>query len=327
MLRDISFDVRDNEFVSILGPSGCGKTTLLRMLAGLDHARRRPRRGRGPRASRARPRSAPSCSSSSRSLPWMNVARQHRLRPATAGRAPRRHGRPSARALRRTGRSCRVRAGLPRASCPAACASAPAIARALTMDPSILLMDEPFGALRRDQPRKRMNLELLRIWSQTETSVVFVTHSIAEALLLSDRILLLTGRPGKVQEYLDVPFQRPRDRSITTSLEFQRYREHLWQQLRATQIDEAVARHRAGRLRWGSSWSGRRACRCGRARHPRWRAPRAPWQAGRLTEIGSFIAGPRRVGGPGAGPARCPGCLRSARASRPSWTSSTRASS
>src|SRR5262249_50702572 len=88
-----------------------------------------------------------------------------------------------------------------------------AIARALTMDPSILVMDGPFGALD-EISRERMNLELLRIWSQTETSVVFVTHSIAEAVFLSDFVVVMTSRPGRVRAFLPIELPRPRDRDL-----------------------------------------------------------------------------------------------------------------
>jgi ABC-type nitrate/sulfonate/bicarbonate transport system ATPase subunit len=114
------------------------------------------------------------------------------------------------------------------------------LARALAVDPPVLLMDEPFAALD-EQTRMLMQEELLRIWQETRKTVVFVTHSMEEALLLSDRILLLTGRPGVVQEHLDVPFGRPRGRAITQTTEFHQLREHLWEQLKASQTVAAPA--------------------------------------------------------------------------------------
>jgi ABC-type nitrate/sulfonate/bicarbonate transport system ATPase subunit len=237
VLRDISFDVRDNEFVSILGPSGCGKTTLLRMLAGLVTRDAGLIEVEGREVSGPGPERAVVFQHFSL-LPWMNVLDNIgfglRLR-----NVPRATWSTRALALADLVGLKGFEAFYPR-QLSGGMQQRVGLARALAVDPAILLMDEPFGALD-EQTRLLMQEELLRISQETRKTVVFVTHSMEEALLLSDRILLLTGRPGKVQEYLEVPFQRPRDRSITTSLQFQEYREHLWQQLRATQIDEAVA--------------------------------------------------------------------------------------
>jgi NitT/TauT family transport system ATP-binding protein len=94
-----------------------------------------------------------------------------------------------------------------------------AIARALTMNPSILLMDEPFGALD-EISRERMNIELLRIWESTEASIVFVTHSISEAVFMSDVVAVMTSRPGHLQALIPVPMPRPRSRELKRTAEF-----------------------------------------------------------------------------------------------------------
>src|SRR5437588_3636469 len=93
------------------------------------------------------------------------------------------------------------------------------IARALTYDPRLLLMDEPFGAL--DQiTRDEMNQELLKVWEQKKSTVVFVTHSISEAIFLSDRVIVLSPRPGRLVDILDVPLSRPRDAAVKRSPQF-----------------------------------------------------------------------------------------------------------
>ena len=94
-----------------------------------------------------------------------------------------------------------------------------AIARALTLDPSILLLDEPFGSLD-ELTRDYMHDELLKIWRTTEASVLLITHSIPEAVYLSDRVLVLSARPGRLVGSVDIPFSRPRDPDIKTSIEF-----------------------------------------------------------------------------------------------------------
>jgi ABC-type nitrate/sulfonate/bicarbonate transport system ATPase subunit len=236
VLRDVSFEVRDNEFVSILGPSGCGKTTLLRILAGLvDHdggsIQVEGKEVSGPGPDRAVVFQHFSL------LPWMSVL-------DNIGFGLRLRGVPKAMWSKQALQLAQL-VGLqgfenffPR-QLSGGMQQRVGLARALAVEPAILLMDEPFAALD-EQTRLLMQEELLRITQEAHKTIVFVTHSMEEALLLSDRVLLLTGHPGVVQEYLEVPFDRPRDRSITTSLEFQRLREHLWEQLRRTQTRDAV---------------------------------------------------------------------------------------
>ena len=105
-----------------------------------------------------------------------------------------------------------------------------AIARALTHRPSVLLMDEPFGALD-EITRERLQIELLQIWRETNAAVLFVTHSIPEALMLSDRVVVMSSRPGRIVQDVDIPFDRPRDGSLRVSSEFvaleARLRDHL----------------------------------------------------------------------------------------------------
>jgi NitT/TauT family transport system ATP-binding protein len=105
------------------------------------------------------------------------------------------------------------------------------IARALAIDPSILLMDEPYGALD-VQTRDLLQDELLNIWEQQRKTVIFVTHSIEEALYLADRIVLLSPRPGRIQQIIDVPFARPRRAEVKNTPEFLALRQRIWQALK-----------------------------------------------------------------------------------------------
>ena len=106
-----------------------------------------------------------------------------------------------------------------------------AIARALSTDPEVLLMDEPFAALDA-QTRDILQTELLRIWERIDTTVVFVTHSIDEAIYLADRVVVMTARPGRVKEIIDIDLPRPRDGDVRASDAFNAYRGHVWRALR-----------------------------------------------------------------------------------------------
>ncbi len=205
-LQDIDFHVREGEFVSILGESGCGKTTLLRLVAGLLA----PTTGRilldgtavtAPRRDMGFVFQQPVL------LDWRTVL-DNVLLPAEILRLDR--GTSAAEARKLLGlvgledfavhRPPQLSGGMQQRV---------AIARALILKPTLLLMDEPFGALDAIT-REQMNLELLNIWSLTGTTALFVTHDIGEAVFLSDRVVLLSRRPGTVQEIFPVPLPRPR---------------------------------------------------------------------------------------------------------------------
>jgi NitT/TauT family transport system ATP-binding protein len=110
------------------------------------------------------------------------------------------------------------------------------LARALAVNPQILLMDEPFGALD-EQTRRLLQEQLLRLWEQERKTVVFITHSMDEAVMLGDRVTLMTPRPGRVKEIIDVPLKRPRLRELEKSSLFLEVKEYLWENLRAMQVD------------------------------------------------------------------------------------------
>ena len=205
-LQDIDFHLREGEFVSILGESGCGKTTLLRMVAGLIP----PTTGRillDGTAVTAPRRDMGFVFQQAVLLDWRTVL-DNILLPAEILRLDRAAYAAEARKLLAlvglqdfaAHRPLQLSGGMQQRV---------SIARALILKPTLLLMDEPFGALDAIT-REQMNLELLNIWSLTGTTALFVTHDIGEAVFLSDRVVLLSSRPGTVREIFPVTLPRPR---------------------------------------------------------------------------------------------------------------------
>lgn len=207
-LRQIDLDVREGEFVSLIGPSGCGKSTLLRLIADLLQPAAGDVRVHGkPAAEARRDRDYGMVFQAPVLYDWRTVERNVQL-PLEVMRVPRGE------------RTARTRELLDLVGLTDFAGRYPwelsggmqqrvSIARALSFRPSILLMDEPFGALD-EMTRERLNMELLNIWSRTGTTVVFVTHSIPEAVFLSDRIVIMTPRPGRIETIVDVDLPRPR---------------------------------------------------------------------------------------------------------------------
>jgi NitT/TauT family transport system ATP-binding protein len=222
-LEDVSFSVNTREFVSLVGPSGCGKTTLLKVIAGLL----RPTSGRIAMTGSIT-KGRPPCALVFQDhglFPWLtvlhNVAfglemqgveRQERLERAQAfiGRVGLSRFADFYPHQLSIGMQQRV-----------------GIVRAFVTDPDVLLMDEPFGALD-SQTRIVLQEELLRIWNTHPKVVIFVTHDIDEAVRLSDRVLVMTGRPGRVLEEIAVPLPRPRDLSRQASAAIGDIKWHIW---------------------------------------------------------------------------------------------------
>ena len=215
-LDDISLDVEEGEFLAIVGPSGCGKSTLLRLLAGLlrpivgkvllrGQLLTEPRREIGYVFQRAN------------LMPWRTVLSNIALSLEVA-RVP-----PDEAVARAQELISLVGLEGFAESYPAQLSGGMqqrvALARALIHEPTVLLLDEPFGSLDA-LTRERMNGELLRIWNLRKPTVVMVTHSISEAVFLSDRVLVLTARPGRVKAAFMVPLPRPRNQSMTAEPEF-----------------------------------------------------------------------------------------------------------
>ena len=223
-LRDVSFDVREGEFVSLIGPSGCGKTTLLYCISGLEPL------VKGDIVLDGRPVDGPRSGEvglvfqKAVLLSWRTV-RDNVLLPIEV------FGRPRASYARRatelidlvglTGFAdflpSKLSGGMQQRA---------AIVRALIFEPRVLLMDEPFGALDA-QTREHMNLILLRVWEATRKTIVFVTHDLEEAAFLSDRVVVLTERPGTVREIVEVPLPRPRTLEMRYSEDFVRLARRL----------------------------------------------------------------------------------------------------
>jgi NitT/TauT family transport system ATP-binding protein len=203
-LEDISLDIYENEFVVLVGASGSGKTTLLNILAGLIQ----PSQGRVRRRSEiGRPGGIGMVFQSATLLPWRTVL-QNVLLPAEIIGIPRTEAEREARELLELVGLSGFEESLPH-QLSGGMQQRVSLCRALLSDPPLLLMDEPFGALDAIS-REAMNFELQRIWMEQKTTVVFVTHSIDEALFLSDRVVALSARPGKVAGSLTNELPRPR---------------------------------------------------------------------------------------------------------------------
>ncbi len=231
-LSDVSLRVDAGEFVTLIGPSGCGKTTLLKTIAGLVPA------DAGRVLVGARPVTGPhrECSVVFQDfalLPWGTVQRNVEFGLLLRGvRAPER-GAAARRYIAKVGL-----AGFEHAY-PAQLSGGMqqrvGLARALAVDPQVLLMDEPFASID-EQTRRLFQDDLLTLWSEDRKTVVFVTHSMEEAIYLSDRVVVLSPRPGHVHHVLDVPLPRPREATdIRASGEFTRLVDGLWKILRKLQ--------------------------------------------------------------------------------------------
>jgi NitT/TauT family transport system ATP-binding protein len=214
-LDGISFAVEPGEFVSVLGASGCGKSTLLRIVGGLSHATNGtvmidgtpvlgPRRDTG------------FVFQSPELLPWRNVMQNALIGSEILGLDRKRSRHRAQELIGLVGLSgfekskpAELSGGMQQRN---------AIVRALLHEPRLLLMDEPFGALDA-LTREQMGVELLRILATSQASVIFVTHSVPEALYLSDRVVVMSARPGQVQTILTVRVPRPRDLSMLSTSE------------------------------------------------------------------------------------------------------------
>ena len=222
-LADVTLQVDEGEFVSVVGPSGCGKSTLLKILAGLvsletGEARIRQEPVRGPR------RDLGVVFQEARLLPWLTVL-ENVLVPARVQNLPAAQSRSRAQGLLQLAGLSDFAQKYPN-ELSGGMQQRVSIARSMIHDPSILLMDEPFSALDA-MTREHMNVELLRIWSASRKTVFFITHSVSEAVFLSDRVIVMTARPGRIQEELTIDLPRPRTLAMMASPEFASLTGHL----------------------------------------------------------------------------------------------------
>ncbi len=231
-IRSVSFDVRDGEFVSLLGPSGCGKSTLLTMIAGLTPVTDGQIRLGGTVVTGPR-RETGVVFQSPVLLPWRTVL-DNVLFPAELLKLPRAPLRARAIELLHMAKIADFAGALPR-QLSGGMRQRAAICRALVHDPSLLLMDEPFSALDAIT-RDEMGVELLRIWQLNRKTVVFVTHSIREAVLLSDRVLVMGRRPATMIDEVAIALPRPRQIAMTEESEFNRYGRYLRKAIEASHV-------------------------------------------------------------------------------------------
>ena len=215
-LSEVSFELRENEFVAVLGASGCGKSTLLKIVAGLILASGGQVLARGARVTEPLPHVG-MVFQSALLLKWRSVL-GNVLFPADALGLPRsRYEQKAGELLTLVGLQG-FESNWP-SELSGGMAQRVALCRALLLDPEVMLMDEPFGALDAFT-REEMNLELLRIWEQRRKTILFVTHSIAEAVFLADRVLVISPRPGRVILDLTVGLPRPRSNVMRAQPEF-----------------------------------------------------------------------------------------------------------
>jgi NitT/TauT family transport system ATP-binding protein len=226
-LKDVNLEVPRGQFCCIVGPSGCGKTTLLRILAGLDE--HTSGRLEVLHEDHAKPLNSMVFQEQS-IFPWLNVSHNIAYGPRLRG-VPRDTRREIVRYyLQKTGLSKFARAYPFQLS--GGMKQRVSVARAFANDPEILLMDEPFGALD-EQNKVLLQQELLKIWEESRKTVVYITHSIDEALVLGDRVVVMTALPGSIKADMPVSFPRPRSvYELKASREFGEQAFEVWSHLR-----------------------------------------------------------------------------------------------
>ena len=222
-VEDLDLEIKDGEFFAILGPSGCGKSTLLKVLSGLlnptsGEAQVGGQKVRGPQAEVGLVFQAPTL------LPWMTI-RENISLPGKILKVDPNEIRDRADSILELVKLTQFADSYPN-QLSGGMAQRAGIARGLVQDPRVMLMDEPFGALDA-MTRERMNMDLLDIWTESKKTIIFITHSIGEAVLLADRVALMSPRPGRVTEVVDIDLPRPRAIEMMSTPEFGHYTRHF----------------------------------------------------------------------------------------------------
>jgi NitT/TauT family transport system ATP-binding protein len=238
-LQGLSIDITAGEFLTIVGPSGCGKSTVLDLIAGLAMP------SAGALTIDGRPITGPG-------LDRSVVFQQYTLLPWRTAQANIEFALEAKGGLSKAERAQRARTYLELVGLSDFANRYPhelsggmkqrvAIARSLSYQPEVLLMDEPFGALDA-QTRERLQEELVSIWQRTGTTVVFITHDIDEAVFLGQRVAVMSSRPGRIEEVIDIDLDRSRakDRDVRATAEFAAYRHRIWTLLREQQHAPAL---------------------------------------------------------------------------------------
>ncbi|AGL17350.1 ABC transporter ATP-binding protein [Actinoplanes sp. N902-109] len=229
-LHDVDLSVRAGSFVSVIGPSGCGKSTLLRLVAGLETPAGgtvtvggiSPRRAAAAKMLGLVPQT-PAL------LPWLSVLKNVSLPARVNRRATRRPGPDMVELLRKAGLHD-VMHKLP-AQLSGGMQQRAAIVRAFGLRPDVLLMDEPFSALD-EFTRESLQEQLLDLWDELKSTVLFVTHSVSEAVRLSDTIVVMAPHPGRITDVIAVDLPRPRGQALLKTPEFHRYEDLVRDRLR-----------------------------------------------------------------------------------------------
>jgi NitT/TauT family transport system ATP-binding protein len=229
-LSDVNLDVAEGEFVAVVGPSGCGKSTLMRIMAGLDT----PTDGRIETSAAATdaPATLPSAVvfQEQSLFPWMRVAQNVAFAFDSLGLPKAEVDRRVAKELALVGLTDFANAYPHELS--GGMKQRAAVARAFAVDPPVLYMDEPFGALD-EQTRVGLANELMKLWDSTRKTVVFITHGIEEAVTLADRVVVLSAHPGTVKAIIPIEFPRPRDAvMLRGDPKFGEYVVRIWELLR-----------------------------------------------------------------------------------------------
>jgi NitT/TauT family transport system ATP-binding protein len=218
-LKDVNLEIGQSEFISIIGPSGCGKSTLLKIIGNLD----KPTGGKIDYKDGINQQLG-FVFQDSVLLPWKNV-RENAEFPLVIQKKLTKENEEKLDELLELAGLTEFKTALPR-ELSGGMKQRVSIVRALSYDAPLLLMDEPFGALDA-LTRDHLNEELLKIWQKTKKTIIFVTHSIEEAVFLSDRVVVMSPRPGRIKEIVNIDLPRPRGEGTRNDIKFTEYSKYL----------------------------------------------------------------------------------------------------